>query len=118
MIYTSYYNRRDKGEGKYIAISRTFPKWLNKEDYVHLPCVSPSHELRERYKNKEIDFNTFCNLFFKELKLEDMERLIAEIPQEGDCYILCHEKNQCDCHRYVISSILNKIGYTCEEYGR
>ena len=119
MIYTSYYNNRNKGEGIYLAISRYFPKWINKEDYIHLPALSPSDELREKYKNNEISFDTFIEMFSKEMTIDKVKVLVDvigfAIENNKDIYLCCHEKDRENCHRYYFYKLLQKYGIDCRE---
>lgn len=120
MIYTSYYNNRNKGDGIYLAISRYFPKWLDSKDYEHLPELSPSDRLREQYKNGEIDFDTFIEMFSKEITINEIKILVDKIQQgireEKDIYLCCHEKNLDNCHRYYFYKLLKDNNIDCEEY--
>lgn len=116
MIYTSYFNKRNKGEGKMIAICSTLPYWLDAKDFTHAPYVAPTKALRDKYKSRVISDTEFMTSYFKELNQESIIKLLQEIPKDRDCYLLCHEADGNKCHRMILRLILNKLGYKCEEF--
>lgn len=120
MIYTSYFNNRRKGDGIKLAICRYYPKWLAEDEYIHIPQLSPSDNLRTSYKNGEISFNTFIERFRDELGIEELQYLVKYIKEaeaEGkDLYLCCHEADINTCHRFYFNKLINSLNLKCEEF--
>ncbi len=70
MIKTkSIYDQKEKSGGIRILITRYWPRGIKKDHFDRwIKELSPSIDLLKKYKNKEIDGETFEKLFLTEIK--------------------------------------------------
>ena len=73
--------------------------------------MSPSKYLLKKYKDKEINFQSFDRLFLEEIKNFIITEICKEIlyeKKEKDITFLCYEKDESICHRKIIKKFVNK----------
>lgn len=72
--------------------------------------LSPSFELLNKYKKKEITWEDYVFLFEKEMDnltcKEEMKK-IKELSKTKDVYLVCYEKNG-NCHRHILKELIEK----------
>ena len=68
-----------------------------------------TRDLLKKYKNKEIDFQSFGRLFLKEIENSNVTEICREIVNENEkgkvITFLCYEKDESICHRRFIKEI-------------
>ena len=92
---------------------------LNKYNCIHTPQVAPSRELRDKYKQGEIDYADFLSEYAKEQQNLDKQEVldfIKLIDSNKDLYLICYEKDDMQCHRSILREIFNCNGIECIEY--
>lgn len=85
---------------------------LNKYNCVHTPQVAPSRELRDEYKQGEIDYEYFLKKYKKEeqnLSNQEILDFINLINPDKDLYLICYEKDVNTCHRKILALVLARI---------
>ena len=85
---------------------------LNKYNCIHTPQVAPSRELRDKYKQGEIDYEDFLKKYAKEQQNLDKQEVldfINLINPDKDLYLVCYEKDVNTCHRKMLALVLVQI---------
>lgn len=120
-VYTTYFaNVKNVPDGVHkIFVARHRPKG-EIQDVIYIPDLAPSRELLWRYKNKEIEFSKFAELYLKELWEPNSQVLINKIRNNflndgKDVCFICYEKDFKECHRFLLASEFIKQGYEWEE---
>ncbi|MCY3693190.1 MAG: DUF488 domain-containing protein [Chloroflexota bacterium] len=76
-------------------------------DYIHLPRLSPTDELLDAYRKKQITWDEYVPIFNNLIE----RRLIrAAIPREiiADSCLLCSEPTADRCHRRLVAEHLQR----------
>ena len=121
MIYTSYFGNIKKiksinPEANLISIARKSPTWYSGREYKKL---APSWDILVEYKNnlpigrKKVYSERFFNEIIAPLDLE-INNIILELGNNP--ILLCYEKPDQFCHRFLVSEWLNKKGFECKEF--
>lgn len=117
MLYTSYIaNMKNLPQGKYVLITRWKPKSLklNKyEDAYWEPSLSPSDMLVASYKNHTLSLKDLLNSFksYLENSLEAnlaIMKLVEEIKNGKDVFLICYEKELYECHRKIVAEYISE----------
>ena len=112
MIRTkSIYKPADKADGIRVLITRFYPRGVKREKYdIWVRSLAPSAELLKKYKNSEINWNTFKTTLFYELKnnIDSVETIYTLQPKNSvhNITLLCHEKDGCPCHRHMVRDLI------------
>lgn len=128
MIYTSYINKLKnipKDAAKFLIARQPIgEETMKRYNCVHLPYFSPSAELRNSYKNREISYEEFearLRIELTDIKnavgvADSLHEIRKCIDESKDIYILCYEKDVTTCHRKIIGELLSKVfKQKCEE---
>jgi len=104
MIYTSY-----------LAKIKSYPK---QEEHILVMRnrgnneLAPSSELLSKWKNEEINWNEYQEIFTDEMKSqESQERLtqIAEkVAEDKDIRLICYEGEDKHCHRKILKTLVKE----------
>lgn len=112
-IYTSYYAKlRYINTEKYcpIRVSKSKPAWLDGVLIKGIPAVYPPWDLINDWKNDEITWETYTDIYLYQLSFinnEDVISKICEISNGKDAVLLCHEDNTKKCHRHILADWLD-----------
>ena len=83
---------------------------LNEKYDIWTRSLSPSVELLKKYKNSEINWNTFKTILFYELKnnIDSVEMIYTLQPKNSiqNITLLYNEKDRCLCHRHMIRDLI------------
>lgn len=96
----------------YIAKWKSYPEDEVKVRVARPSVLSPSRFLLNAYKLGHIEWETYKDIFRKEMKASPnaMRKLrkIAELSQEKDVRLICYEKNP-PCHRFILIDMIKQI---------
>ncbi|MDD3474406.1 MAG: DUF488 family protein [Candidatus Dojkabacteria bacterium] len=74
--------------------------------------LSPSWNLLNKYKRKEITWDEFIVEFKNEMEscsfCQIMMKNVKELAKSRDVYLCCYEK-QYPCHRFLLMDMINKM---------
>ena len=79
--------------------------------------LSPSVKLLVDYKEKRVDWNTFCRRYKQEMDNEGCRKImmiIKNLSIHEDVYLLCLEKSG-NCHRHILMEMINLMCRWCGE---
>lgn len=82
-----------------------FLQTIAKIGYIHKPDLSPTKEILNAYKNKEIDWDEYESRYCELLKTRKAEILVASEDMNGSC-LLCSESTAEKCHRRLLAEYL------------
>lgn len=93
-----------------FAKSTDLPYFLDlsgKIDYLHLPKLAPEKELLRKYRNKEIDWESFAFMYEEQI---DKTNAIKELDPDtfNDACLLCSEFEPSQCHRRLLAQRLSE----------
>jgi uncharacterized protein (DUF488 family) len=76
-------------------------------DYVHLPALAPSRELRDQYKQQRGGWSAYQRRFLDLMRRRKVE---DTIPREviADGCLLCSEEEPHHCHRRLVAEYLKE----------
>ena len=107
-IYTSYFGKISKLKNIVpISISRYIPYWYKGKTFQEL---APSETILNKYRNGQISKTQYDSLYFKELNLKDKAQILEQLEAISggqDIALVCYEKEQIHCHRYVTARWLD-----------
>jgi uncharacterized protein YeaO (DUF488 family) len=109
----SIYDRKEKGDGTRVLITRYYPRGVKKDRFDSwLRPLSPSPGLVKSYKAGAKSWAEFKRLFVDELDSSEESaaalRTVADLARKGDVTLLCFERQGLPCHRHVVQEILTK----------
>jgi len=85
----------------FIIVTRT-------KDHI----LSPSWNTLNKYKNGLIDWNGYTEEFLKEMNNDlckaEMKK-IGEAAKTKDIYLVCFEKPDDNCHRFILLELIKKM---------
>jgi len=115
MIYSTYLSNLKKipSDAVKIFIARqakpVVVESLKKYDCLWAKRFAPTDELRDEFKNKEIEWKEFVEKYLVEQAYDIMKvsilrlglmKIIEDAHKEGkDIYFICYEKDPLECHR-------------------
>lgn len=114
MIYTSYLAKLNEIPDDSVKI--LIMQWKGKIDIykynlIWMPSLSPS--ILNYYKKDLITKNELFLSYKEQLKeepaLSAINEIIDEIKEGKDVYLICCEKNLCDCHRRILAQHISEI---------
>ena len=107
-IYTSYFGKISKLKDVVpVSIARFNPYWYKGKTFKEL---APSETILNKYRNGHISKTQYDSLYFKELNLKDKAQILEQlevISGGQDIALVCYEKEQIHCHRYVTARWLD-----------
>lgn len=120
-LYTTYLSKMNKiPEGVMTAVIMRMPPMsiLKMTDVVHSPDLSPNIEVLRAYKVNK-DWDVFVEKFNEQM-CNDEETiraicLLMESLEYNPVAIVCCEKDPNECHRSLIATYLNSLGFESEE---
>jgi len=96
----------------YIAKWKEYPEDEIKIRVARPSPLAPSKFLLNAWKGVYIDWETYRDIFIKEMRASPnaMRKLreIAELSQEKDVRLICYEKNP-PCHRFILIDMIKKL---------
>ena len=96
----------------YIAKWKTYPEDEIKVRVARPHILSPSKDLLWKYKNGEIDWDEYTDLFNEEISDDPDKWLkiqeLAALSLDKDVRLICYEKNP-PCHRFILIDHINYI---------
>ncbi|MGR5130771.1 DUF488 domain-containing protein [Vibrio alfacsensis] len=84
-----------------------FLKELCSINYIHMPVLSPTKEILEGYKKKNLDWREYESLFNQLLMERGAHRLFEAVELDGICF-LCSEHEAVQCHRRLVAEFIAK----------
>ena len=112
MIYTSYFAniiKLDKSKYLPVGITRYPPKWFIGHN---IEMVAPSKELLLKWKNKEVDEDTYKIWYIDDLESKKVQILkyfsLLNRPYAKDIVLCCYEKSNDFCHRHLFREWLSE----------
>lgn len=120
MIYTSYFANLKKLDRNIVPISICYklPNWYKGLQYKKL---APTSQILTDWRlnhNKE----HYIKCFSEEILLKLNPRLVyselCELAKGNKFALICYEKSEDFCHRYLVSCWLNENGFECKEWGK
>jgi len=84
-----------------------FLKKIIKADYLHVPEYAPTQEILNNYRNKNIDWKEYENLYINLIKKRKVEQLLNANELDKSC-LLCSESEATFCHRRLLAEYLKK----------
>ena len=107
-IYTSYFGKMSKLKDMvFVSIARFNPYWYKGKTFQEL---APSENILNKYRNGQISKTQYDSLYFKELNLKDKAQILEQLEAISggqDIALVCYEKEQIHCHRYVTARWLD-----------
>ena len=76
-------------------------------DYVYLPELAPTKEIRETYKKSGGDWNVYESMFLKLMAERAVENTVDPKILDGGV-LLCSEHEPDRCHRRLVAEYLNE----------
>jgi len=109
----SIYEPRAESDGIRVLITRFYPRGVKKERFDRwTKDLSPSKELLQAYRSKEKNWDVFRSEFISQLKANpasmDAIRLVRSESKKGDVTLLCYERGELPCHRYIVAELIKK----------
>lgn len=113
-LTTSYFGKKEQLEGTKISIARYT---IKSNEFEKMPYFAPSENLLKRYKNNEMSWKKYLELYMKEQKEhfkknpEHFKNLLNRARLEN-IILLCYEKfegRNTKCHRLLLIDILKKV---------
>lgn len=84
-----------------------FLKELCSINYIHMPVLSPTKEILEGYKKKNLDWREYESQFNQLLMERDAHTLFETDELDGICF-LCSEHEAVQCHRRLVAEFIAK----------
>lgn len=102
--------RRRAGSRFTPAFAKThLCEWLGQEgiEYRRAADLAPSHSLRQREKDGEIDRSEMLVIYREELddRVDELDELL-ELAGRKRCCLMCLERDAMECHRSVLAETL------------
>lgn len=111
MIKTkSVFEPRSDNDGVRLLITRFHPRGITKEYYdAWIRQLAPSVELLMKYKNGELEWETFTRAFMQEILSDSaskqMLRFLKASASHMTITLLCYEKDG-NCHRHIVKQLV------------
>lgn len=106
------YDPPSPDDGRRILITRYWPRGVPRgaaDEYT--PKVAPSRELIRAYKNGEISWPRFKQLFLDEMKGEPAQSEIgrlATMASNDTITLMCICEDERRCHRVIVADLVEK----------
>lgn len=84
-----------------------FLKELCSINYIHMPVLSPTKEILDGYKKKNLDWREYESQFNQLLAERDAHSLFEPVELDGICF-LCSEHEADQCHRRLVAEFIAK----------
>jgi uncharacterized protein YeaO (DUF488 family) len=109
----SIYEPKEEGDGVRLLITRFYPRGVKKDRFDRwVRELSPSKELLHSYRVKEKTWGVFRSEFMAEMKANPASieaiRALRKESREGNVTLLCYERGEAPCHRYVVAELVKK----------
>ena len=79
-----------------------FLKMIGDIDYVHMPELAPTREIRDEYKKKSGSWDTYEQKFLNLMAERGVDKTVVKKDLDGGC-LLCSEALPQKCHRRLVS---------------
>ena len=76
-------------------------------EYVHAPKLSPTKDILKAYKNGEMSWEKYEELFFNLMSRRHIEKMFEPSLLENSC-LLCSEHEPDFCHRRLVAQYLKE----------
>ncbi|MCX8074168.1 MAG: DUF488 domain-containing protein [Clostridia bacterium] len=122
-VYTTYLAnmKNAPNEVQKIIVSRYLPKRNLGNEIIHMIELAPSKNLLFKYKNNQIDYPKFAELYLKEIwnsnEAQNTIKFIKDnyLDQGKSICFICYEKQIQEYHRFLTACEFIKLGYDWEE---
>ncbi len=81
-------------------------------EYAHHPELSPTKEILDAYKKKEMPWETYEPAFLSLLAQREIEKALPRTLFDVPCVLLCSEPAAEHCHRRLVAE------YLAEKWGQ
>jgi uncharacterized protein (DUF488 family) len=82
-----------------------FAKSILGAEYVHLPVLAPTQEIRDEYKKEKRGWETYEKRFLDLMRERQIEKNVERELLEDAC-LLCSEDKPHQCHRRLVAEYL------------
>ena len=114
MLYTSYLSKLNKLSDDSVKI--LIMQWkgkldLSKYSLIWKPELSPIglSDFKNNIETKEKVFSDFKEQLTREPSLTAINEIINMLKEGKDVYLICCEKQLCDCHRRIVAQHISEI---------
>ena len=114
MLYTSYLSKLNKLSDDSVKI--LIMQWkgkldLSKYNLIWKPELSPIglSDFKNNIETKEKVFLDFKEQLKREPSLTAINEIIDMLKEGKDVYLICCEKQLCDCHRRIVAQHISEI---------
>jgi uncharacterized protein (DUF488 family) len=73
--------------------------------YIHLPDFAPTKDILDKYKNHNISWLQYKELFTKLIAARKIEYVLSDEQIDNSC-LLCSESTHENCHRSIVAEYL------------
>ena len=99
----------------YLAKIKSYPK---QEEHILVMRnrgnneLAPSSELLSKWKNEEINWSEYQEIFTDEMKSQESQKRLTQIAKEvaedKDIRLICYEGEDKHCHRHILKSLVEE----------
>lgn len=104
------YDRREGTDGRRILVMRIWPRGVSKDKVdVWMKELGTEKELIKKWKAGKVSWEEFSRQYVSGLKgKEDILRSLAEEAKKGTITLLCTDRDEKRCHRYLLRKEIEK----------
>jgi uncharacterized protein YeaO (DUF488 family) len=107
----SIFEPAQESDGYRVLITRFYPRGIRRTHFDEwVSSLSPNRDLLFGYKEGRIDWDSFMDSFFEQLKndVESVEAIHAlyDSSRNRDITLLCFEKDGVPCHRHFVRDVI------------
>ena len=84
-----------------------FARELCSVDYVHVPCLAPTRELLNDYREGRIGWDIYTTRFLGLMEARQIESTLSRKLVDNGC-LLCSEDQPHHCHRRLVAEYLQE----------
>lgn len=88
------------------------PKFSFPDGSFYCPQLAPNEEIFKMYKNKELTLKEYLKEYEKILRYRIpliKDTTLASLAKHKKICLICYEKNEKECHRFINCNILNEM---------
>ena len=86
-----------------------FLKEICSAEYIHKPILSPTKDILDEFKKKEISWEEYEKRFLELLEERKIEEIIDRKLFENPTVLLCSESSAENCHRRLVAEYLKNL---------
>jgi uncharacterized protein YeaO (DUF488 family) len=111
------YDRKESSDGKRILVMRFWPRGVSKDRVdVWMKELGTERDLIRRWKEGKVSWEEFSKEYLASLKgKEGILMSLAEEAKSGTITLLCTDRDEKRCHRYLLRKEIEKYMQGSEE---